>query len=277
LSYQILPNIIFIFSILGIVLIILRRLPEAGAEAGNQAEEAEAHEILQDKGLPAQAISKIKVAVTFAVKKSWNFILEAKDLKPHAAAGYKMKKLFAALPGFKKQDIHPVLSADVKNEQYYLDQIKQEPKNLTLYDALGKFYLEAENFGDAKDIYQYLVNHQPASPDFQARLAYCFFQTKNYERAAEHYQKSLALDSTQPNRYYNLGLSLESAGKTAESVEHFEHAAGLEPAPKFYVSLSAAYEKLGNTDKAREALQLAQKLDPDNESVKEKLEKLVKI
>lgn len=275
MSYQILPNIIFIFSILGILLIILRRLPEAGAHMEEAADEAEAHEVLQDKGLPAQAISKIKVAVTFAVKKTWNFILEAKDLKPHAAAGYKMKKLFTSLPGFKKEGIHGVLSAQAKDEQYYLDQIKLEPKNLTLYDALGKFYLEAQNFEDAKDIYQYLANHQPASPDFQARLAYCFYQTKNFEKAAEHYQKSLSLDSTQPNRYYNLGLSLQNAGRTAESIEPFEHALALEPAAKFYISLSSAYEKLGNTDKAKATLVMAQKLDPENESMRAKLEKLM--
>lgn len=230
MSYQILPNIIFIFAALGILLIILRRLPEASVYEEKKAAVVEADKKLIAKGLPAEAFSKVGSFFKLRVKKSWNFILEAKDLKPHAAAGYKMQKIFGGkLPGFKKQGITPVTTQEIKNERYYLDLIKIQPKNLTHYDALGKFYLEKENFSDAQDIYIYLTNHQPANPDYQARLAYCYYQAKNFEKASEHYQKSIGLDSTQPNRYYNLGLSLESAGRHQEAVKAIAKALELEP------------------------------------------------
>ena len=94
MSYQIIPNIIFIVSLLGIILIILKQLPEASKSLENFTPELEANEKLQEKGLPAQAVSKVKVKMTLFTKKVWNFVLEAKDLKPHALAGYKMKKIF---------------------------------------------------------------------------------------------------------------------------------------------------------------------------------------
>ncbi len=277
MSYQIIPNTIFILSVLGILLMILRHLPEAVISDSKEVQEPSADKKLLAKGLPAEALSKIKTNVTFWVKKTWIFILEAKDLKPHAAAGYRMKKIFnRSIPSFKKPIPAPITTHEVKNEQYFLDMIKLQPKNFENYDLLGRFYLEQNNLGDARDIYQYLANHQPANPDYQARLAYCFYQTKQFNRAAEHYQKSLGLDSTQPNRYYNLGLSLEAGGKLPEAVKNFEHAISLEPKnSKYYLSLSNSYAKMGDTQKAKELLHEAQIFDPENELIKSKLTKYI--
>ena len=202
--------------------------------ADEHPEHVTAAKKLLEKGLPAQAISRIKVSLSVGVKKLWNFVLEAKDLKPYAATGYRIKKIFnASLPLLHKPFQNTTLH-EVKNERYFLDIIKQQPKNFAHYDAFGKFYLGKENINDAQDIYQYLVNHQPANADYHARLAYCWYQNSNFAKAAEHYQKSLSLDSTQPNRYYNLGQSLQSAGRTAEAIETLTKALELEPKnPKF--------------------------------------------
>lgn len=204
-----------------------------------------AEKTLLDKGLPAQAISKVKVKLTFITKKVWNFVLEAKDLKPHEATGYRMKKIFGGrLPGIKKQTIHvPKTFHEVKNEQYFLDIIKLEPKNLSHYDSLGKFYLDNSNFSDAKDIYLYLTNHQPGNEAYQAKLAYCYYQFKEYTKAVEHYKKSLALDSTQPNRYYNLGLSLEASGNHQEAQEAISKAVELEPNNEKYTQALSKLKK----------------------------------
>lgn len=277
MSYQIVPNIIFIFAVLGILLMVLRRLPEAGVDEEQAPAEIGADKKLLAKGLPAQAFSKVATFVKFWVRKIWNFILEAKDLRPHAATGYRMQKIFnGRLPGFKARPAAPPITThEVKSERYYLDMIKLQPKNLSNYDLLGKFYLERENFPDAADIYEYLSNHEPGNPEFQARLGYCFYQNKQFAKAAGAYQKSLALDSTQPNRYYNLGLSLEGAGNLAEAVKNFEISISLEPSVKYYVSLSNVYLRLNNGIKAREVLHKAQLLEPENEIVKAKLEKLM--
>ena len=277
LSYQIFPNIIFILAVLGALLLIVRRLPEAAVSNDETPTEAGAHTRLLQKGLPAQTFSKVDAFFKFWAKKIWNFILEAKDLKPSAAAGYRMQKIFnGKLPGFKAQAApQPAITHDVKSEQYYLDMIKLRPKNLSNYDLLGKFYLEQSDFTEAKDVYEYLCNHEPGNPEFQARLGFCLYQNKQFDKAAAAYQKSLALDSTQPNRYYNLGLSLESAGKPDEAIKNFETAISLEPSSvKYYISLSNIYLKTNHGPKAREVLLKARELEPENEAVKAKLDKL---
>ncbi len=249
MSYNILPNIIFLISILGILLIILGRLPEAAEQQETAGREPSAEAKLQKKGLPTLAASKIRVTAALITKKVWNFILEAKDLKPHAAAGYRIKKIFGgklpALPGFKKSSgFSPVANIEIRDESYYLEIIKLQPRNLANYDALGKFYLDRESISDAKDIYLYAVNHEPANPDYQARLAYCYYSDKQFGKAAEHYQKSLALDSTQPKRYYNLSLSLEAAGDGEGALKALRQALELQPKnPKFLHSLQQMQEK----------------------------------
>lgn len=278
MSYQIIPNIIFILSVLGILLIVLRHLSEAKTIPEIPAGEPNVHKKLLAKGLPAEAFTKIGTFIKFRLAKIWHFVLEAKDLKPHATSGYKIKKLFShKITGFKKPvSPPPVTTHEVKNEKYYLDIIKLQPKNLSNYDALGKYYLDRDSLSDAKDIYLYLANHEPSNPEYQARLAYCFYKNKQYTEAASHYQKSLALDSTQPNRYYNLGLSLEAVGNWQEAVKSFEQAITLEPSNiKYFISLGNAYAKAGNLPKSKEMFIEAQKLDPQNELVKSKLARFI--
>lgn len=275
MPYQILPNLIFILSVLGILALILRRLPEA-SELHRQEERLPVEARLQSKGLPAAAVSGSKTAALFLGKKVWNFMLEAKDIKPTAAAGYRIKKLFGAR--FKPHNPKPAEAQTpvetspaptaVKDENYYLDAIKKNPKNLVNYDALGRYYIEAGLAVDARDIYQYLTRHQPGNADFHARLAYCFYMLKDFAKTADHYRKSLTLDSTQPNRYYNLGLVLEVLGKNQEAATALSQAIALEPSnAKFYVSLSSAYQKIGQPEKAQAAIDKARQLEEQKQKM----------
>jgi tetratricopeptide (TPR) repeat protein len=168
--------------------------------------------------------------------------------------GYKMKQIFSgALPGFKNSPTSGVQSGEViQNEQYYLEQIKNEPKNFGNYDSLGKFYISQGSFSEARDVYLYLTGHQPANADFHARLAFCHYQSQNYRAAAESYKKSLALDSTQPSRYYNLGLCQQRAGNLAEAIAAYEKAIAIEPSPKYQKALNEARAKLASSVKTKE-------------------------
>ncbi len=255
---------------------VLKHLPEATVLSQNEQPQQPADIKLLNKGLPAQAISKIRVKTIFLTKKIWNFMLEAKDLKPQAATGYRIKKIFGnRLPGFKKPIVAPITTHEIRNEKYFLDMIKLQPKNLANYDALAKFYVDNDNITDAQDIYLYLTAHEPANAEYQAKLAYCYYHSKKYGLAAEHYKKSIKLDSTQPNRYYNLGLSLEAVENFDEAVKNLEHAVLLEPAPKYFIGLSNAYVRQGETEKAKSILTDALAKNPSHALLQEKLDSLL--
>lgn len=245
MGYQILPNLIFLFCVLGLIVLILKRLPEAVSLEEKEKNRATTEEKLAKKGLPIIAFSFVKEKSKFWTKKAWSYALEAKDLKPGASVGYKIRKLFGYMEVAQKpspqMEVKPEAKATTpakvetvsddtqKKEKEILEAIKKEPKNYHNYDALGKLYIERENFTDAKDVYLYLVNHESGHSEYHARLGYCLLKLKDYEQAQERYRKSIALDSTHPNRYYNLGLCQEILEKYEDAEKSFEKALELEP------------------------------------------------
>lgn len=255
MSYHILPNIVLILAILGLVAMILRRLPEAVSEKEHESNLETVHDKLGKKGLPVLAFSKLKTVSRFWSQKVWHFVLEAKDLKPAATTGYKIRKMFAhqakqnAPAGQDRtRTDSPATPASAEQpkksrEDEILAAIKKEPRNHKNYDDLGKLYLEQKSFSDAKDIYLYLVNHESGHSEHHAKLAYSCYQLREYTSAIEHYKKAIALDSTHPNRYYNLALCLSVMGKHKEAVENFQKAATLEPQNQKY---QMALEKAKN-------------------------------
>lgn len=231
MSYQVIPNVIFLLSVLGIVLMILRHLPKAASLEEQKPDLTPVEQKLAIKGLPVVAVFWLKSFTKWWVKKIWNFILEAKDLRPSALNGYKIKKIFGHLPALSSFQLlaKPEVMPARENEEELLKKIKNEPKNMSHYNRLGRFYIDKENFADAKDIFLYLIGHEPGNSDFRARLAYSCYKLGEFSTASEHYQKSLALDSTHPNRYYNLGQSLKAQGEIQAAREAFSKALELEP------------------------------------------------
>jgi tetratricopeptide (TPR) repeat protein len=245
MSYHVLPNIVLILAILGFIAMILRRLPEAVSAREHEQTHETAHEKLSKKGLPVLAVSKAKSIGRFWSQKIWHFVLEAKDLKPTAATGYKIRKMFSHHPEAKQavglaqneaQVVEPTRANEPErpSENEILESIKREPRNHKLYDDLGKLYLEEKKFSDAKDVYLYLVNHESGHSDHHAKLAFSCYQLREFGTAVEHYKKSIALDSTHPNRYYNLALCLSTSGRHEEAIQYFQKAVELEPQNQKY-------------------------------------------
>ncbi len=211
---------------------VLRRLPEANLLGGKEKEQP-AHEKLTKKGLPAESFSKIRHHVVFWVKKIWRFILEAKEITPSGSAVLKVKRLFAARS--RPAEI-PHLAEEPRDipqipvsEDDLLELIKKEPKNLKLYDDLGKYYLHHGNFADARDIYLYLTSHASGMPEYWSNLGFVSFKTQNYSEAAEAYKKSVALDSNQPNRYYNLAQTYKALDQKEDARAALSKALEIDP------------------------------------------------
>ena len=227
---------------------VLRRLSEARADKPELEvpKDKAAYERLSLKGLPAKSFSKIKHHSVFIVKKLWRFILEAKAIVPTGAAVLKIKKLFTAKTG----PVNLSLSEKVREEEIsglsegdFLAAIKKEPKNLAHYDELGKFYLNQGNFQDARDVYLYLTSHASGTADYWAHLGFTAFKLKNFKQAAKAYEKSLALDSSQPNRYYNLAQSLKADSQTKEALEALNKALMMDPQNFKFLELKGRLER----------------------------------
>ncbi len=274
MSFQILPNLIFLFAVLGIIILILRRVPEAtgsGPIPGlhTDPEEERAADDLRRKGVPAAAWSKTQKLVVAVGKRIWRFILEAKGLSQNPKVSYKINKLLKnseqaedktegqtvsettshsetqSAVAVGQTDSSVVTPSTTENssaaktnepanasgpdENYYIDLIKRFPKDWQNYNNLGQFYLDNKNHQDAQGVYEFLTKQDSQNSEFWAKLGYTKFCLGQFGAAVSNYVKSVELDQSHPNRYYNLGLAHLELNHKAEAKLALQKAIQLEP------------------------------------------------
>jgi predicted Zn-dependent protease len=169
---------------------------------------------LEAKGLPAQAHSRILAILKLIKHKIWQFVLEAKGLKHTPKISYQFQRIFHAGAGDGQQAL-------IKNEKYYIDLIKRNPKDYTYYDMLGQYYLEHKKMSDAISVYDYLVNHAPTEAIFWVRLGLASLYLQEYNRAEALISLTKALE-LEPNntKYQNLKFEIESKAKSSIPLEN---------------------------------------------------------
>jgi predicted TPR repeat methyltransferase len=188
-------------------------------------------------------------------------------------------------------------------EGIYRKVIKNNPNHLDANYLLGTLYVQCNNFGDAE---RYLTRAEainPASPMVKVNLANLYRVQKKYDKAVEGFTRAIALKPDLPQAYFGLGSVLEETGEDEqrvsdcyfralsldsnipevhqsvgriffkacrpEAVEHFEIARRLNPQLKgIYKDLGLAYLRGGKTQKAVEALVLAETESPDDVAVR---------
>ncbi len=244
MPYNIILNILFVLSALGLVLMVLKKLPEATSQAHTEKKQKDAKqtadEILGQKGLPAKAYSKTKAFAQVAGHKVWQFLLEAKGLKHAPKVNYNFQKVLKTV----RPDVQPPI---VKNEKYYINLIKRNPRDNSYYDMLGQFYLEEKKLNDALNVYDYLVNHAPTNALYWVRFGLTALHLHHYKKAEEAYRKAIDLDSSNPSRFYNLALALQGQKKYKEGAEALHQALALEPGNRKYADLAFELESKAKT------------------------------
>lgn len=93
----------------------------------------------------------------------------------------------------------------------------------------AKTFIDEKEFLRARHELEPVADSFQESPVFWARLGYVQYHLGAYAEAVRCYQKSLALDSNQANRYYNLALAHEAAQEHAESLAALDQALALDP------------------------------------------------
>lgn len=256
MSYNTISTIIFLAAVVGIILMILRRLPEAVASQEHEKAKSLRATLAMSGRRTALVYYKVRSVVVFWSKRALNFALEAKGMRHPSLANYRIRKIFrgrsatatvtespaepttaVAMDDVVRYDPARGFESAPPDEQFHLQQISEDPRNLNLYSALGQFYMANGKFADAQSVYEYLVKRDPSNSSYQAKLAYCKINLKLYDDAAQWYEKSLTLDPGHPNRYYNLALAYKMSGKRQQSARAIRRALELEPKNQKYREL----------------------------------------
>jgi len=97
-----------------------------------------------------------------------------------------------------------------------------------------------------------------------SRRADEFFTNRQYERAAESYERLLAFDSKNVEIHNNLGLTLHYLGRSEEALRRLDEGIALDPNnQRIWLTLGFVNSQLGNTEQARTALTKATQIGTD--------------
>lgn len=244
MPYNLVANLILILSILGVIILVMRKLPQA---VGQHREEKmqdngpEVGEVLAEKGLPTKTVSRIRSMSKVIGHRIWQFVLEAKGLKHAPKINYNFKRI---LKKDKEAETKPPIA---RNEDYYIQLIKRHPKEMVYYDQLGQFYLEARKYEDAANVFEYLSEHAPTNSSYFAKLGLAQLHDQEFAKSQAAYEQSVKLDPSHPNRFYNLALALQGQKMWKAAVKALDSALELDSGNQKYADLRFEMESKGKS------------------------------
>lgn len=99
-----------------------------------------------------------------------------------------------------------------------------------------------------------------------SRQADEFFTNKQYDRAADLYERLLVFGPNNVDTYNNLGITLHYLGRSTEALRRLNEGVAVDPTyQRIWLTLGFVNAQLGNTEQARNALTTAAKMGADNE------------
>ncbi len=116
------------------------------------------------------------------------------------------------------------------------------PKNEKAQNLLGLTYFKLGLFDQASDIYEKLVNENPADPTLRVNLGLVYLKTNNLPRCIKEFETATDLDPEHKKAHNYLGLALAQAGDYAKAKEHFILAGSDQMAEKMSRALTAKIE-----------------------------------
>jgi len=184
-----------------------------------------------------------------------------------------------------------------------------EPKNVDIYKTLGLIYLQQKKFKEAQGTYQLILDLSPDDAEARFYLANIYEELKDRPRAVIELKKSLEINPDYEEAlnylgyiYVEEGANLAEAermikkalarqpengafvdslgwlyfkqGKIQEAVKELERAVFLMEDPVIYDHMGDAYLKSGNLGGARTNWEKSLQLDPNQDKIKEKINKL---
>jgi tetratricopeptide (TPR) repeat protein len=290
MSLQIIPNIIIFVSLFGIVLLFVRRLPEALEEGSNTVGFGGSSSIPVITFGDAMSIGMHKSYAFFknAAQKLWHFMLEAKDLQQGQILASKFARLMtpsakraprvinmAAYNAIKKAESLFDKKDFETSEAEYIAVIRKYPHEYAAYEGLLKIYMAQKKYEEIVDILDYLIEHNPQNDTYLVQLGNVLLTSRKYKEAINSYQKSLQINNLVPSRYANIGLAYRALDDIDGAVEYFKQALDLEPANMQYLTMLVdVLVSRGDAEEARKMLNRGLEMDANNQQIKEMLENL---
>lgn len=144
--------------------------------------------------------------------------------------------------------------------------VKLNPTEAAYLLALGATWLKKPDLFEAEQVFRRALKLQPNSSQGQMYLGYTLLKQKNYTEARINLEKSIQTDDKLPEPFYYLALIAQEQNDDARALELLQRLVERFPAfinPNVHVALGASYMKLKDYERARQHLETAVKINPD--------------
>jgi tetratricopeptide (TPR) repeat protein len=163
----------------------------------------------------------------------------------------------------------------------YLQATKDHPREVRFYIFAGQIYSAQQNWDQARFVYQQALNISPDNPIASNDLAYVILQQGgNVDVAMNMAQTARRAMPDSPNAadtlgwaYYQKGIYQSAIGQFQEALRLNEKSGAPDNASVHY-HLGLAYEKTNQPSLARQHLEKAVKINPDNPEARKALSQL---
>ncbi len=163
----------------------------------------------------------------------------------------------------------------------YQQAVKENPKEVRFCILAGELYEAQQNWDQAKAMYQQALNISPDNPLASNNLAYVMLQQGgNVDIAMNLAQTARRAMPDNPNAADTLGWAYYHKGSYNDAIRQFQEAlrlnqkAGAPDDAVLHYHLGVAYQKANQAALARQQLEKAVKLSPDNADARKALSEL---
>jgi tetratricopeptide (TPR) repeat protein len=162
-------------------------------------------------------------------------------------------------------------------ERLFIQALTVQPHAYDVQAMLAKLYLTSGRENKAEAMYKELLTHRD-DVSLHSNLGLAYYRQGKFVESCQAYQEALNRDSQTPERSSALGRACIAAKRFEEAIPLLEKAtARLSRDTELLHLLAECYLQLGATEKAEEAYRRINKLEPYDESVKEKLVSLARV
>jgi tetratricopeptide (TPR) repeat protein len=192
-------------------------------------------------------------------------------LDPGKAAEFKSNQYIQDLFRFyklfpRKADFEDIFDwkFDFHNQFVVGNILREDPKILR---NIAEYYFSREYFDEASEIFGFLLD-QEKSGDVYQKIAYCFQQTGNYQKALDHYLKAELFNTKQVWNLKKIALCYRNLKQTAKALEYYREAEKLDPEDlSTHLNIGHCLLELGEFDEALKSYFRVEYLAPGNKKV----------
>jgi tetratricopeptide (TPR) repeat protein len=264
--YDIIAPFVFLASVAGILVIVVRKLPVAanGSPAISPGHAATDYIVA--------ALRFVRTKLLEYLNQFWKFLQEVKEL-PTASTKFpsfirhsRDRFHISAAESYLTQGRFP------EAEEAFLAVLKKDPMNRRAYEGLGRLYFDQEQFGEAAEVYKFLLHQEPNNASYHASHGRALYGCKKFAEAKEAFLSAIRLDPNIAHRYVNLGLCHVALEELVDAAAAYEKAVELDPTNTQYLMLLAdSLLTQGMQERGEELLEKILELDPTHHDAREKL------